>query len=112
VSFRCLLNTNTTSSIFHLNLDVSNQVVTNNSQSKTSTLSSTSTKTTSNSVYYYNVDQYGQGTFSNICLCDAVNDNLFNLCNKFMLTGEYNHFISRTAQPVISVSTNLNGVIR
>jgi len=29
-----------------------------------------------------------------------------------MITGEYSHFISKTSQPVISVSTNLSGQVR
>lgn len=46
-----------------------------------------------------------------ISLVKAQNDNFFIICDNFMKKGEYGHFISRTAQPIISVHTyDANGM--
>jgi hypothetical protein len=42
-------------------------------------------------------------------LASAQQDDYFLKCNTFMLNGEYKHFISRTAQPVVSVSYFTSG---
>ena len=42
-------------------------------------------------------------------LDEALEDPFFRIANDFMLKGEYKHFISRTAQPVQSVSTFYSG---
>ncbi len=56
-------------------------------------------------------DQYGERMFNMITLVQAQNDNYFVICDNFMKKGEYGHFISRTAQPIISVHTyDTNGM--
>ena len=40
-----------------------------------------------------------------ITLGQAQNDKYFVICDNFMKRGEYAHFISRTLQPIVSVST-------
>jgi hypothetical protein len=48
---------------------------------------------------------YGDIRFQPIALSDALSNTYFLACNRFMLNGEYKHFISLTLQPVQSVST-------
>ena len=48
--------------------------------------------------------QYGDSRFQIIALSSAFSDPYFNICNDFMLKGEYGHFISRVAQAVYAVS--------
>ena len=47
-----------------------------------------------------------------ITLAQAQTDNFFVICDNFMRRGEYSHFISRTLQPIISVSTYDMGGVR
>ncbi len=49
--------------------------------------------------------------FNMISLPTAQSDKYFIICNDFMKKGEYSHFISRTSQPIVSVSTyDTNGM--
>ncbi len=48
--------------------------------------------------------QYGDNRFMPITLAQALADPNFNVCNNYMLTGQFNSFISRTSQPIFAVS--------
>lgn len=48
--------------------------------------------------------QYGDSRFQIVALETVLRDPYFIRCNNYMLTGEYSHFISRTAQPINAVS--------
>lgn len=48
--------------------------------------------------------QYGDNRFVPITLAQALADPNFNVCNNYMLNGQWNSFISRTAQPIFAVS--------
>lgn len=47
---------------------------------------------------------YGDNRFVVISLDAALNDPYLRIVNNFMINGEYKHFISLTAQPIVSVS--------
>jgi hypothetical protein len=48
--------------------------------------------------------QYGSPSFQIITLQSALNNSNFQTVNQYMLKGEYNNFISKTSQPVVSVA--------
>lgn len=48
---------------------------------------------------------YGDLRFESINLAEALNNVYFRIVNSYMLNGDYKHFISRTSQPIQSVST-------
>lgn len=48
--------------------------------------------------------QYGSPSFQIITLKSALNDSNFQTVNQYMLKGQYNSFISKTSQPVVSVA--------
>lgn len=48
--------------------------------------------------------QYGDTRFQLVSVSSAQADPFFNICNNYMLSGEYSHFISKVAQPIYSVS--------
>jgi hypothetical protein len=57
-------------------------------------------------------DQYGERAFIMTTIVEAQKDTFFLICDNFMKKGEYGHFISKSAQPIVSVSWYDTGRVR
>ena len=71
----------------------------------TSSANGNSTTRTSSTTSNYSLFGSNQNSFKQIEVMEVQNDSYFKKCHNFMITGEYSHFISRSANPISSLFT-------